>query len=311
MKFHLSQNITKHMPNPERIYFATATDRYSVPNRYELLSSEQYLYIMELLARWSAGELSPIELQALYVCHCLGLKAKRIDAEGMPNLYQIASAIDFILEYDAESDSYKPSQPLFAKQLLPALELDGTIYQGYAVNTAGGMLSIGLSSLAFIDALDLLPLTDRTARLRLALTLYNKEYNPAQIHELSAKLADRITPADELALEGVAFNFAALAGFLFRLPHYEILVPQGGDKAKAEAPSQYRLGLSASLYRLCSEGLGSKTEIEQMPVLDFLEQLRMATIQGVRRLNDMGQKLPDIAEATGLSIAQINRIINS
>lgn len=296
--------------NAPFISFSTETATYSVPNRWQLLSDEMFVPTFDLLEQWSRGELSPAALQSLYVCTALGLDHRKVfKSGGGENLFSISSSVDFLLEYDEKEEAYRMRQPLFTKQFLPRITIAGEELTGYTVCTAGDMLSTDLQSIRFIDALDLLSAGNPIALLRLVLTLYaGSSYSAEEVHRRAEQLADKISEADGLVIRAVAFQFGALASYIFSLPRFALLK---NNRQQSEGSQEYAVGLDASLYHLCADGIGSASEVEDMPVLRFLESMRNKLIEGVRSLHDAGVKLLDIEEKTGVPLTIISQIIHA
>ncbi|ATR90085.1 hypothetical protein CS544_02575 [Porphyromonas gingivalis] len=295
--------------NASVITFSTPGGEYAIPNRWQTLEEEHFLPTFSLLERWVGGKLSPIELQTLYVCTVLGVDHRKVfDAGGGENLYTIAGTIDFLLSYDSSEDRYQIRQPLFARQFLPRIRLCGEELVGYTVCTAGGMLSTDLQSIRFIDALDLLAAGTPDSLLSLTLTLYaGGVYSAESVHRRAGAMQARLTEDEARLVRAVAFQFGAFASYIFSLPRYELL--KGRDRSSAEK-SEYALGLEHTLYSLCSDGLGTASEVEGMPVLRFLETMRAKLIEGIRSMHEAGVKIFDIEEKTGVDVATISQIIH-
>ena len=294
--------------NAKEIFFETPSGSYSIPNRWSLLDSHQFLMVLDLIGLWHEGVLSPIAVQAQYVCMYLGLDHNKIDKEnGMQNLYAISSAIDFIFEYDKETDEYRLRQPLFAVQKFPSIKIAGRSFSGYDVCTSGGMLSVGIEALPFIDALQLLGDGSQESILRLVLLLYQGGWcSEIEIHKLSETLFPQVLADEWRVIRAVAFQFSALASYIFRLPRYSVL-RNSNNQSKASA--EYSIGMESSLYHLCADGIGTADEVERLPILQYLNLIRQKLIEGVRSMREMGLEMSDISEKTHIDILTVAKIL--
>ncbi len=293
--------------NNQQITIATATGIYTIPNRWSLLDRRLFLGIIEIIDRWHAGMISPIVAQSMYVCLVLDIDPTRLkNEEGMRNLYSIARMIDFLFDY--EDKEARLREPVFALQLFPSVQIGGQTFPGYDICTSGGMLSVDIAALRFIDALQALGDSRDESMLRLVLTLYCPGgYSPSDVHRLSATLYPQVRAEEWSVIRAVAFQFSALAAYIFRHPRYAIL--RGSGESDKGEKSEYALGMEASLYHLCADGIGTADQVEQLPILQYLELMRQKLIEGVRSMKEMGMEIGEIADKSRLDVVTVAKIL--
>ena len=68
-----------------------------VPNSWELLTSTQYLKLVNYLLRMDRGELSPAEVRIYFLCDLLGLDVHKVErGMAMENLLAISEQLTFL-----------------------------------------------------------------------------------------------------------------------------------------------------------------------------------------------------------------------
>ncbi|DBA55717.1 TPA_asm: hypothetical protein [Porphyromonas phage phage022a_WW2931] len=295
--------------NTPRITIETPTGVYTIPNRWSLLDRRLFLGTIELIDRWHAGMISPIVAQSMYVCLALDIDPTRIkNEEGMRNLYSIARMVDFLFDYNEDKEEARLREPVFARQLFPSVQLGGQTFPGYDVCTSVGMLSVDIAALRFIDALQALSDSRDESMLRLVLTLYCPGgYSPSDVHRLSATLYPQVSAEEWGVIRAVAFQFSALAAYIFRHPRYAIL--RGSGESDRGEKSEYALGMEASLYHLCADGIGTADQVEQLPILQYLELMRQKLIEGVRSMKEMSMEIGEIADKSRLDVVTVAKIL--
>lgn len=282
--------------NAPTIQFETQSGSYSLPNRWELLTPELYLYVCELLARYSCGKLSYRALHLEYVCRCLELDAGKIKGEtANENLYLLSSLVDFICKDPEHINN------CFLEQLVPELAVGEDIYTSYRIETACGTLTSDLTAMQFIEAYDLLGCPSDKLPLLAAILYYPDKYTSEGAHALSGRFAE----ANPVVLQAIALNFQAFANYLFTRTPFSLLYMR---QPKEHKPT-ISIGMAESLYNLSADGLGNVEVIEQMPVIKYLTILRKKLIESVTAMNDAGIDLVEISDRTGLSIKTIKQII--
>jgi hypothetical protein len=136
----------------ETIYFTTPKGEYSIPNSWELLTPEQYLFLCALIAQFAAEKATQHDVQLHYVCKILKINIKKItDADAMANLIILADKIDFIFGKDGKVNI------CFLAQLVPKVRLSKKLrVSSYDINTEFSTLTCSLTASQFIDAQEVL-----------------------------------------------------------------------------------------------------------------------------------------------------------
>lgn len=109
------------------------------------------------------------------------------------------------------------------------------------------------------------------------------------------KLPDEISAA-------VVFFFQNLQELIIQMPEINILYQR---KSKKRGIS---IGVSETLYSLSQEGYGSKAEIDQLPLEDYLKLMLKQLVDYVMQLRGMEIKDTEIAKKTGLPLTIIQKI---
>lgn len=282
--------------NAPDIVFETHFGEYRIPNRWERLTPELYLYLCRLLEMYAKGEISYRGLHISYICASLALDPKKIKGtDAHENIYLLSEQIDFI---------FKDRQHInncFLAQLVPALQANGQSYKAYSIRTAFDTLTCSLTAIQFIEAYELIGCTTDKMPLLVAILYHPGTYTSETAH----MLANTFSGIDPLTQQAICLNFQAFANYLFNRPPFNILYMR---KPKDHKPA-ISIGMAESLYNLSADGLGNVDVIEQMPVIKYLTILRKKLIESVTAMNDAGIDLVEISDKTGLSIKTIKQII--
>lgn len=282
--------------NAPEVVFETSFGEYTIPNRWELLTQELYLFVCQLLQQYSAGQISYRSLHIAYVCKALNLNPKKIQgATANENLYILSEQIDFI---------FKDTQHInnnFLAQLIPTLSVNGKVYEAYKIQTGFDTLTCSLSAIQFIEAYELLGCPADKLPVMAAILYCPGVYTSEAAHSLAESFAS----LDPVLLQGICLNFQAFANYLFTRTPFNILYMR---KAKEHKPA-ITIGMAESLYNLSADGIGNVDVIEQMPVIKYLTILRKKLIESVTAMNEAGIDLAEISDKTGLSIKTIKQII--
>lgn len=273
---------------------------YEIPNSWELLTSEQFLKLVELLSLIENGQYSPGAIKCLFLCHLMKWDLGKIkrDEKVLENFMAIADQLTFIFK---EADGKIVLDLCFCRQQLPILFIDQKAYYGYGINTDFQSLTCSLTALQYIEARQLLDMGEASLPL-LAAVLYCKgEYSS----EKAQKLAQQFRKLPANTLMAIALNFTAVNNFFFSKTEFSLLT-----QFKAEPGScSITTDATDALYDLSKDGLGNAHQVEQMNVLTYLRILRKKTIDGVKSLKASGMDVAKIATEVGLPIDIINKIV--
>jgi hypothetical protein len=110
--------------------FELNNNTYKFPEKWEELTPDQFLTLVELFQKYKAGEVDYFEMKVLFVMKILGIKPRRIrSAEKRQlrdeNLYRMSEKIDFFLQIIYENQQkFKNFSPKIKKQLRKKLPED-------------------------------------------------------------------------------------------------------------------------------------------------------------------------------------------
>lgn len=282
--------------NAPDIVFETHFGEYRIPNCWEHLTPELYLYLCQLLDMYTKGLISYRALHISYICSALALDPKKIKGiTAHENIYLLSEQIDFI---------FKDRQHInncFLTQLVPTLQINRKSYESYTIQTSFDTLTCSLTAIQFIEAYELIGCPIDKLPLLAAILYHPGAYTSETAHTLAHDFAD----IDPLLLQAIYLNFQAFANYLFTRTPFSILYMR---KPKEHKPA-ISIGMAESLYNLSADGLGNVDVIEQMPVIKYLTILRKKLIESVMAMNETGIDLVEISDKTGLSIKIIKQII--
>ena len=273
---------------------------YEIPNSWELLTSDQYLKLIELLSLMENGQYPPGAVKCLFLCYMMKWDLNRIkrDEKVLENFMSIASQITFIFQ---EKDDKFVLDLCFCRQQLPLIFIDKKAYYGYDINTDFQSLTCSLTALQYIEARQLLDMGEESLPLLAAVLYFGKgQYSSEKAQKLALQF--RKLPAN--TLRAIALNFTAVNNFLFSKTEFSLLtkfLPQKGNSITTDATD--------ALYDLSKDGLGNANQVEQMNVLTYLRILRKKTIEGVKSLKASGMEMAKIADEVGLPLEIVKQII--
>lgn len=143
---------------------------YEIPNSWDLLTSEQYLKLTDLLSLMESGQYSLGVVKCLFLCHLMKWDIRKIESyeRNLENFVSIASQISFF--YKEKEDKFVLDL-CFCRQMLPIVFIDKKAYYGYEVSTDYNSLTCSLSALQYIEARQLLDMGEESLPL-LAAVLY-------------------------------------------------------------------------------------------------------------------------------------------
>ena len=310
---------------------------YRVPNRWESMTSEQYLHLIRDLMRMGAGKISSGEVRIRYLCDVMGWNIHKFRNEDqIADLIAISEQLTFLflINYpdnnsvldglDAKTrercqriDPFRLHHPIarvlrrldyqyvpdfcFCAQLLPTITASGKEYHGYRIETDYGMITCSLSALQYIEARALIEQGQKALPLMAAILYYpDKEYDSQRAHAMAKDFA----ALDMNVLAAISLNFQAFNCYLFTKTPFSLLAK---FKHKQERP--ITTDASEALYDLSKDGLGDARQIEQMNLLTYLKILRKKSIDAVRDLKSMDWDKLKISNEVGLPVSVIDQII--
>lgn len=269
-----------------------------VPNAWEVLTSTQYLKLVNYLLRMDHGDLSVGEVRIRFLCDILGIDVGRVTSErAIENLLSVSEQLSFLF---TEEDGNLELNLCFCAQLLPEVYVGGKAYRGYKVSTAYQSLTCSLTALQYLEARQLMEQGEKGQPLLAAILYYPGSYSS----EGAQRLAHEFEQMPKTTLQAIALNFQAVNNFFFTKTPFSMLtkfVPRAGKAISTDATD--------ALYDLSKDGLGDADQVERMNVLTYLRMLRKKTIEGVKSLKEAGMDVVKISTTVGLPLEIIREII--
>lgn len=316
---------------------------YEYPNSWAELTTAQYFALIPLINRMWAGEISMGELRVLWFKEISGLNGVRVPGRCRDrfadNIITASRQFNFFfkLDYGGKIDdislanrrllekmpadeiissdgeiryarsleySYK-LDTVWAKNLIPHIDVDGRIFHGWTADVSSGIMSSTLTAIQFTQGYDLLSVITQSPTLRAMALLVGLLYG---VDNNDEGMLAKIERLPEVVLQGVVLNFQALVSYIFSSAHYSILWDSNGsDSVKSKGAIQP--AFSDSLYSLCKTGYGSYDQIEKMPLLTYLGIMRSDLIGSVRSMAASGSSADEIAQNTNLPIGLILKML--
>ena len=272
---------------------------FTLPNRWEGLTQEQYQRLVKDLLNMAAGKLAPGMVRVRLLCDLMGWRVSKIrDDETMATLISLSQRLTFLFNHDDMGNFLV--NLCFCAQLMPKVVVDGHTYEGYRICTDFNQLTCTLTALQYLEARALISQSNDSLPFMAAILYYPGTYNSERAHTMAKEFAK----LPEHILTAISWNFQALNTFLFTKTEFSLLA-----KFKEKTPAAITTDASDALYDLSSDGLGNNQEIEQMNVLTYLRILRKKTIDAVRQMRGLKMDTPTISIETGLPIEVINEMI--
>lgn len=324
------------------LYFGET--KYSFPSRWDELTPSQYLSLVALINRYLTGDISMFDIQCKWFISIAGLKnlkvPQRLRDRYADNVMTAARQFDFFyrIDYGGQINDLSPSlrrdlrktppdelagqsgeiryartldytyiiDAVWAKNLLPTIEVGGRTLTGWSADIRAEVLSTTVTASQFTIGYDLLiglskDPTTRTLALLVAL-LYGVDVND---REMVANI--EMLPPD--LLQAIVLNFQAFAALIFAAPHYAILWNSASDGGSIPPSDAITVPFSDSIYRLCRDGYGDVAKIESMPVLTYLNILRADMIRNVQEMAASGIKVNEIADRMHLPFDLILKML--
>jgi hypothetical protein len=297
--------------------------------------------LVMLLLEFMQGNISAQEVRLAYFLNVSNINPKAITKHNRErfneNLFRITRTMNFMFQYEYPAGALDEIEPelrkalgktlpgdlpdhielqyvkklkrqtlpdfVFAKNLLPEIGIDGKKYPGYIFELHDEIIHTTLTAEQYVNANLLYGKYIGTRNTSYLDMLVATLYCPKGADAISfAKIASKL---DYVVKQAIFICFQSIQTFLATRTKYAML----WNRKPADKEDKFSLGLSDSIYSLSSAGYGSLTEVSKMPLTAFFDLLLKNIIDAVKTLRDMEVKKDEIAEKTGLSLAQINKII--
>lgn len=308
--------------------------KYNIPDRWEELSSEQFIAIVRVLDTMGTHPFQEMKIMLLEALLDGKLPLRPDDDTYCSNMYRLVEHITFPYQFvytDERFRNFSPSMqrhlkkypPMdlnepqirlaarmkrhiapdicFPAQLLPILP--GSGLEGYTFSYTEGIAMTSLTAEQYIDANTILQEIHNTENTSLYPMLTQILYCPSPYaSDKAARL--RIGKPSKDILLAVMFNYMAVVNWISALDKYDILF-----HAPKKSTDKNPLGSGAALYALAGKGYGTLEQIGRLPLFQYLDLLLKQTVDAVRQLDGLKKTKPEIAKELNMTIDQINTII--
>jgi hypothetical protein len=212
------------------------------------------------------------------------------------NLLKYSAAINFTMHRELLDVIELPADEFSSKKTLlwgPSIDID-----------PNGLVATDLVAGEFVDAYEYYGLYQRTLSPdyldKLCLTLFRtdrKVYDSVKV-ALAKKFA-----VNRNIKYGVFLFFQNLMEYLVNSPVYGMLFNR-----KTEKSGEISIGMVGTIYSLSQEGYGSKEEISQWNLSDYMNAMLKQLIDAVKQLRGFSKTDLEIAKEFGLPIETIRKI---
>ena len=310
---------------------------YQIPNQWEELNTDQFIYLIDLLNSHTAGELTADMVRTLFFLKIAGIKPRKIYSKESAdlyseNIYRISRNLTFMFRvvYDnaaalrsMESDyrnlleRYLPEELegevpelRVARKLKKHLEIDAIFAKNLIPEIRirrrnyPGFKFDRIGGILNTD----LPAGDFINASTLH-DLFMESGNQEQLdmmisilYKLPAGVATKV--ADDIKA-AVLFNFRSIMQFISQQTQYGLL----WNKGNSVQENKISIGFVDSLYSLSKAGYGDASHLKSISLVEFLDLLLKEVIDTVKSLQSSKMDMVKISEITKLSINQIQSIL--
>lgn len=324
--------------------FYFSDNQYTFPDSWYELNPLQYQALVAVLLDFANGSITADAARAIWFCSIANINPQVVTdaASGQlasENIYRASRELTFFLkiEYSEKIDHLSkesrkllhkrppeelPQTPeirwasklqytyvpdtVFAAQLLPEIKLKKEVFTGYRAKLTGGILDVSLNAQQYIDANTLLDEYYKSLNYELLNDLLSILYFPGHYNSEEIQLhAGKFETVSPIIKHAVLLNFQALTQFLALKTKYGLMWSRITNK---KAP-QISVGFGDTIYSLAKLGYGTVEELSHINLMKFLDLSLKNIIDTVSYLNENEVSLAEIASKTGLSIANIQKLI--
>lgn len=323
------------------ISFWLGNKEYSLPNAWEELTREQYMFLVPLLHRMTSNELSLCQVRVKWLLQVMGLDKVivRPNQEELftDNIYTLSRQVTFFwyayygdavadlspdvrrmvrktlsedivspdpeLRYVQQLEYAVQVDAVWAKNLIPEIAVGRNSFPGWSARLDSGMLITTMTTRQFTQGYDMLISLTSVYSLSTMILLTALLYG-VSLDDRQA-LA-RMEVLDNDLLQAIVLNFQAFVSFIFMKTHFSIL---WNRDQPARPTRKVSMSMSEGVYALCNKGYGNYDQVEQMPLMTYLSIMRTDLIASIRSMHDTGSKPEEIAEHTNLPYDLITQLL--
>lgn len=191
---------------------------------------------------------------------------------------------------------------------LKSFKFEGKTYHGPTISIdKNGVFKTDIIAGEYVSALEYYLINrsvDRKYLKDVAAFLYRPK---REIFDKQAckKRAEKFEKLPENILAAIEFIFQNLQETIINMPEIGILYKR---RPKKKDENKLSIGVSETIYNLSQDGYGSKAEIDQLPLEDYLKLMLKQLKDYVDQLRGMDKDDMEIAKKTGLDISIVKNI---
>lgn len=306
--------------------------QYFLPDAWEDLSTEQYLFLLELLNDYTHNRIDASTVGINFAMYVLGIKKPKhlslVQKEQFyENLAWLGEKATFwwVLKFENPKalDNIDPELRKQLKTHLPAdlpqtpevrvvarqkhwLEPNFTFAknlipkigkaEGYTFSIDNKLMTTSLTAGQFSEAMTICNQFGSTNKPQLLNLLCQILYNT----DINSK---RFKNVSEVTKQGIYINFTAIMGYVTTRTKFALLFRPGKSKQ-----AKITIGFNQNIYTLAKQGYGNTDELMKANLITFLDLLLNELIDSVKSMQSMEQDIGQIAHNTGLTVSQIKLI---
>ena len=197
---------------------------------------------------------------------------------------------------------------VFAKNMLPEIQIGRRKYQGYIIDYTDGIAITTLTAAQFADAQTVFNQiaenpTAELLSLLVAILYQDDNYNEHQARQL-APVFNKLT---KTVKQAVYLNFSAIQEFIVTKTKYSILFKK--PKKQKKASKKYDIGLNESIYQLSKAGYGAKKQMQKTCLFEFFDMMIKELQDAVTAMHKMEKDISEIANEANLTITQVKELL--
>lgn len=268
-----------------------------LPECWEDLTTKQLLYTVQQLQYLCSGAITETQFKQLLLINYTGYKHSLLkDAEErdnvMHNLITLAELITFPLR---ARNGHKEANNIFASCPLPFVRI-GIKKHHLPRFTLGVMIDTDITAIQYADTFDLA-----------------RAYAITKQEEVLNRFISTLCPSIPLKKTAkmhplvkwiIWFWFTGIIDFFALHPVYGVLFPTANVKNEGKIT----LGMSEQIMQLSTTGYGSLREMKDCSLVEFFDLQVKELKTKIQDSISKGAKQEDIAEVTGLSTSQIDKL---
>lgn len=282
-----------------------------LPECWEDLTPEQYIYtvsrLLELMAHQCTLVDFRISLLLKYTAYHPSIRFRPLKPETKQvindNLVRLAELITFPLRAGQNGSEVNNS---FRRNPLPEIRIRKKVYKGKQFDI-GIVLRTDITAREFADAFDSVRAFAETRSEECLNTLCSILYPamPDHLHNMNSGHHRELIRVNYAVRYGILIWFTGIVQYFTEHPVYRILF--AGEQEEGDS-GRISLGMGETIMHLSLSGFGSKTEMENINLVDYFDLQVKSVKKMIADARAQGAKTEDIARHTRLSYNLIEKL---